>query len=142
MSQFEATTLAGQEPRGTNIYNWPGIVKKCFTLAKVYVSPDLVRQVLECEANPLNLMYVPWLHRLPSKGYMHTRASRNYAQLRIPPEEKPRKNNLKYLCSKLYGKSGRKTNRRPWKACGGLQRDNDPQADEDDQVNENRNKWW
>ena len=80
-SQFEAT-LAGQEPRGTNINNWAGIAKKCFALAKVYVSPDPVRQVLECEANQPVESDVPWQHRLSPKGYMHTRASRNAHILR------------------------------------------------------------
>ena len=133
-----------KEPRGTNIYNWPGIVKKCFALAKVYVSPGPVRQVLECEANPLNLMCLGCIgyHRRGICTHVLAATHIYYAQLRVPPEEKPRKHNLKYLCSKLYGKSGRKTNRRPWKAGGGLLRDNDPQADEEDQVNENRNKWW
>ncbi|KAL3918071.1 MAG: hypothetical protein SGPRY_006152 [Prymnesium sp.] len=55
--QFQAT-LASNVPRGTSISNWQRIVKKCFALAKVYVAPDPVRQVLECKANPLNLSYM------------------------------------------------------------------------------------
>ena len=143
VSQFEST-LAGVEPRGVAITNWPRIVKKCFALAKVYVSPDPVRQVLECEANPLDLMCLGCIGYHQKGICAHVLAATHifYAQLRIPNDEKPSQHNLKYLCSKLYGKSGRRPNRRPTNPGGGMQRDNDPYADEEDQVNDNRNRWW
>lgn len=141
--QFEAT-LAGNVPRGTSISNWQRIVKKSFALAKVYVALDPVRQVLECKANPLNLMCLGCIGYHQKGICTHVLAATHiyYAQLRVPEEEKPMQHNLKYMCSKLYGKTGRRPKRRPWNAAGGLQRDNDPHADEEDQVNANRHTWW
>lgn len=143
VASFEAT-LQGRLPRGVTLQNFNGLVKAGLGIAKVYVSPDPLAQVLECEANPLNLMC------LGCTGYHHrgicshvlAATHMHYALKKVAAEDKPFQHNLRYMCAKLYGKTGRRSKHRPTNPGRGLQVDPDSSADEEDQISQARYDWW
>lgn len=144
VSQFESTLL-GEIPRGASGSNLKRVVRMSLGLAKVYVSPQPMAQVIECKANPLNLMCLgcPGFQGHGICSHVIAATHLYFARLPIPSEQKPYQFNLFYLQAKLYGKTGRRANHRPTLPPGGLHRDNDPSTtNQEDQISTLRHAWW
>lgn len=143
VASFEAT-LEGRLPRGVTLQNFTGLVKAGLGIAKVYVSADPCAEVIECEANPLNLMCLGCVgyHHKGICSHVLAATHMHFALKKIPAEEKPFQHNLRYMCAKLYGKTGKRSNHRPKNPGGGLQVDPDSSADEEDQIAQARYDWW
>lgn len=142
VTQFEAT-LRGELPRGVTWNNFKSLVKMALGLAKVYVSRNPLSQVMECEANPLNLMCLG-CPAFQGKGICsHVIAATHIHYALLPAaEEKPQQFNLFYLHAKLYGKTGKRSAHRSKNAPGALHVDPDNSADEDDELGRTRYNWW